>query len=366
MTIGVMHLGRTAAGPLFALELARALKEAGEHVVVVSSSDAEIAEEVTSLDVPRLAIHTFSSAIGAAFGVFRLPYIAHQINRFLSSHEVDVLVVPMEQVWQALVAPSVAKGRRVLLFVHDGSMHDGEHTAIGTWLHKRERSHADGAIVLSDHVRASIVGSGAFGADQVWKTVHPAFEAPSVAPTRSLDATRPFRIGFFGRMARYKGLELGVRAVEILRDRGRNVTFHIAGRGVPQDIPGVHADGNIVDDRWIPQDEVLTLVSSFDAVLLPYTEASQSGVFAYAMAAGIPSVVTPVGGLVEQATESQSSLIAASTSAEAIADTIERLLEDPTLYSSLSERAYQKSRDDFSWERTARDTLVAATALRAR
>jgi glycosyltransferase involved in cell wall biosynthesis len=65
--------------------------------------------------------------------------------------------------------------------------------------------------------------------------------------------------------------------------------------------------------------------------MLPYDEASQSGVAASAYAAGCPVVPTPIGGLVEQVTPNQTGIVARDMSAEALADAVLEFVENPDL-----------------------------------
>ncbi len=58
--------------------------------------------------------------------------------------------------------------------------------------------------------------------------------------------------------------------------------------------------GVTVENRWVPDEEVAALIAWADAVVLPYVEASQSGVAPGAIAAGRIVVATRVGGLTEQ------------------------------------------------------------------
>ncbi len=58
--------------------------------------------------------------------------------------------------------------------------------------------------------------------------------------------------------------------------------------------------GVTVDHRWIPEAELAGLIAWADAVVLPYREASQSGVAAAAVAQGRYVLATNVGGLPEQ------------------------------------------------------------------
>jgi glycosyltransferase involved in cell wall biosynthesis len=50
----------------------------------------------------------------------------------------------------------------------------------------------------------------------------------------------------------------------------------------------------------VPEDEVSTLLNWADIVVLPYREASQSGIAPTALAAGRRVIATRVGGLAEQ------------------------------------------------------------------
>jgi glycosyltransferase involved in cell wall biosynthesis len=59
-------------------------------------------------------------------------------------------------------------------------------------------------------------------------------------------------------------------------------------------------EGVTVENRWVPDGEISDLIGWADVVVLPYVEASQSGVAPAAIAAGRLVVGTRVGGLAEQ------------------------------------------------------------------
>jgi glycosyltransferase involved in cell wall biosynthesis len=58
--------------------------------------------------------------------------------------------------------------------------------------------------------------------------------------------------------------------------------------------------GVVVENRWVAETAIADLLAWSDAIVLPYREASQSGVAAAALAAGRPVIATRVGGLAEQ------------------------------------------------------------------
>jgi glycosyltransferase involved in cell wall biosynthesis len=69
-------------------------------------------------------------------------------------------------------------------------------------------------------------------------------------------------------------------------------------------------------------------------MVLPYLEASQSGVIAAAYGAHLPVVATPVGGLTEQVADGRTGLLAKGATAKDIADAIRKLIETPGLYAA--------------------------------
>jgi glycosyltransferase involved in cell wall biosynthesis len=68
------------------------------------------------------------------------------------------------------------------------------------------------------------------------------------------------------------------------------------------------------------------LIRSSKLVVLPYIEASQSGVIAIAHSLSTPVVVTPVGGLIDQISVGKNGLIARNIAPESLAEAIEEAL----------------------------------------
>ena len=86
------------------------------------------------------------------------------------------------------------------------------------------------------------------------------------------------------------------------------------GRLVPDD-PRI-----LLIPRYIPENEVDGLLAGASLVVLPYTQASQSGVGPLAIAAGVPVVVSDLGALPELAYDP--SFVFEAGNPRALADTI--------------------------------------------
>jgi glycosyltransferase involved in cell wall biosynthesis len=78
--------------------------------------------------------------------------------------------------------------------------------------------------------------------------------------------------------------------------------LRIVGEGDAEALaPGLGAlPGVTLEPRWVADGEMAQVIAAARLVVLPYREASQSGVLPLALALGVPVVATRVGGLAEQ------------------------------------------------------------------
>jgi glycosyltransferase involved in cell wall biosynthesis len=154
---------------------------------------------------------------------------------------------------------------------------------------------------------------------------------PNLPLTASVLPPRPpLRVLIFGFVRAYKGVELGLDAVAELIRRGVKVELTIAGKfwepveRWQADVLARRLDDHVVlDDRYIPDEDVAQLFASHHIVLAPYRSATQSGIVPLAQAAGRPVVATAIGGLVEAVEDGVAGRLAAPDSSElanAIAD----------------------------------------------
>lgn len=146
----------------------------------------------------------------------------------------------------------------------------------------------------------------------------------------------------FGRVYAYKGLEHLVRAEGLLGDRVPGLRLVIAGRG-----DDAHALSGLMGDpgryevvnRFIPDEEVAQRFLDADVVVLPYVEASQSGVLTVAAAFGKPVIVTDVGELRATVEPAGIGLVVPPADPAALAGAIARLGADPALRAALGRNA---------------------------
>ncbi len=117
----------------------------------------------------------------------------------------------------------------------------------------------------------------------------------------------PCQLLYFGVIRPFKGVEDLIAAFNSLSDeevkgfRLKVVGETWEGCTRPREMiaRSPHRDRIEFINHYVKDDEVACLLSSADAIVLPYHRSSSSGPLHLAMASGLPVVVTAVGGLVE-------------------------------------------------------------------
>jgi glycosyltransferase involved in cell wall biosynthesis len=111
---------------------------------------------------------------------------------------------------------------------------------------------------------------------------------------------------FFGFIRKYKGLDLLLEAVKILKTQAQVANFKLLIAGEfyedrkPYDELITHLniqDHLLLKTEFIPDSEVKYYLCAADAVVQPYKNATQSGVTPLAYHFEVPMIVTNVGGL---------------------------------------------------------------------
>lgn len=159
---------------------------------------------------------------------------------------------------------------------------------------------------------------------------------------------------FFGFIRKYKGLMYVIEAMpEILKNN--NVKLLIAGEfyddGQPyiDKIKELGLEKNIILlSDFMPDDKVRYFFSSCDTLVLPYTNATQSGIVQIAYFYDKPAVVTDVGGLSEVVIKDKTGIIINPGDVNAIAEAVNRFYNE-NLEVKLSENV-KTEKLKYSWE----------------
>lgn len=322
----VWQWGRFGAGPKIAAAMAEGLRTLpGVDVALSLSRQAEI---MTGHAPPacELPVDTYSGLGGFAWRFLTAPWTTQDLNERVRALAPDIAICAMPGPLDFTMAAAVHRaGGRSVIVVHDADPHPGDGFPGQIWLQRRLCRRADAVAYLSAHVGARLRAQGTVDAPLI-PLQHPPMHFGVAAPAPH---DGPLRLLHFGRLLPYKGLDLLAEALTILGPRP-DLTVRVAGAGPEShELDALRRLPNVkVENRWVPEDEVGPLLAWSDALILPYREASQSGVAAAALAAGRSVVATRVGGLAEQLAGSDRAFLSDPTGA-ALADAIRTLLVAP-------------------------------------
>jgi glycosyltransferase involved in cell wall biosynthesis len=129
------------------------------------------------------------------------------------------------------------------------------------------------------------------------------------------------RLLLFGRLFAYKGVDTALEAFALLRERLPDADLLVAGRG-PLAGAARGQSGVQVREEYISEEEIGQLLGQARLVLLPYKDATQSGVGLQAVAFGVPTVVTRTGGLPDLVPDTAQGLIVAPDDPRGLAEAI--------------------------------------------
>jgi glycosyltransferase involved in cell wall biosynthesis len=284
-----------------AAELAAAFgRVAGTEAVLSLSRQAEILAGRTP---PRcdLPIDTYEGVAGLIGRLAQAPFRVGSLARRIRALRVDVAICAMPGPLDGLMAWALRRcGVPFLVMVHDADLHPGDGFPLQMRFQRALMRRAAGLIALTRHVADRLRAQGVVGDRPLLLAALPPMGfGPPPPPPRAHGGA--LRLLCFGRLLPYKGLDLLADALALLGGRD-DLVVRVVGQGPESPVlDALRAlAGVTVENRWVPEDEVGAILAWADAIVLPYREASQSGVAAAAVAAGRWVVATRVGGIAEQ------------------------------------------------------------------
>lgn len=357
MRLLLWYWGRRGGGAQYALGLARALAARGDLSLALSvSAQGELHAAFRALPVRVQSVDTWNGAAGVPWALLRLPLLRQRL--LAEARQADLVLSAMAHPLTSLLVPSVAQVAAYVPVVHDATPHPGDVSIAWRWRLERELAVARAAVTLSDAVALSL--RERHPALPLIRSSLPALLAEEGAPPPGGEVP-DFLL--FGRIRPYKGLDLLRDAFAAVRARHPRVRLRVVGEGDAEAAaPGLSTlPGVTVEQRWVPEGELPALLASTRAVVLPYREASQSGVVVQALALGIPVIATPVGGLLEQVHPGRGGLLAAAPTSEAFAAALEAALAPGALEQLRAEAL--AARPGPTWEAVTQELLAALRPL---
>ena len=284
--------------------------------------------------------------------------LMRRLCRTIHEFNPDVVHIQGSNVWLSMTMPFL-KRYPLICTMHDTHYHIGDSD-----VRKDPRSIVQFGYRCSDHVivhAKALVNEVIEGFPIPREKIHviPHIAIGERPNTKSIEED-PEQILFFGRIWKYKGLEYLVRAEPLISHECPGVKIVVAGTG--EDIAAyqrlvVNPDRFIWKNHWIDEDERVRLFQQSSVVVLPYIEATQSGVIPYAYTFAKPVVSTRTGGLPESVDHEETGLLVPPRDEQGLAEAVIRLLKNPQLRKKMGRAGREKLDSEWSAAVVASQTV---------
>jgi glycosyltransferase involved in cell wall biosynthesis len=271
-----------------------------------------------------------------------------------------IYVFPHHHFWHAVIIFFLKiVNKKTILAVHDDKMHKGLETSIEMKTTNYQIRATDRHVYISDYVRKSVIKNTGIAKPSIVIPLGPFIYNGMKNTIRDIGGKKQVEITLFGTIAKYKGIEIILGAYKQLKEMGKNVHLNIIGKHVEENLVNekdiINYEVNVQND-FIPNDKMHLYFDNTDIIVLPYIEASQSGVLPVANYCCIPSIVTNVGGLAENICNGQNGLLC-NPDIESLKIAILQLLEDNNLYKNISINIKNEQINN-SWENISKKWLA--------
>ena len=310
----------------------------GEYSVHLASALAPYGE--VHLLIPEVSLRPFGLMINGTFTVhtFAKPRLRQPLKQLAAVSTLarqirelrpDVIHVQQGHLWFNLALPFLSRFPLVVTS-HDPLNHSsGEKTP--QWIFDLAFRSANQIIVHVPQMKTLLSGRLNILDDRIHIIPHPFFEHDPENDDVPEDESL---VLFFGRISEYKGLKYLIHAEPLISERVPTARFVIAGTGDNLDTYRrmmTHPDKFTIYDEYLSNESRTQLFRKASVVVLPYTDATQSGVIPVAYSFAKPVIATAVGGLPAQVDDGSTGILVPPRNAHALADAIVRLLRDPDL-----------------------------------
>ncbi|WP_303821221.1 glycosyltransferase family 4 protein [Apibacter mensalis] len=288
--IMILSLGRTGSLPLYSDNIVL-------HFPENSYDYYKSKYAIEGISIPnQKSLITYKSAFSFILNtLFILPfYSLVLLPKIVKNYR--ILYLPYFHLWNLpFILLFRLLGRDVILTVHDGILHKGENGFLLQQYSNLNIRLSSKLIFLTNYVKVNV--------EKTLKLIktsiivpHGLIETISLVDSPS-KINRGKNILFIGRISPYKGVELLAEVIEDIRDKIDKCI--IAGKSI-YELKIKDTDKLKIQDKYLSDVEIGGLLNWADILVLPYLEATQSGVITLGISSELPMVCTNVGGFNEQ------------------------------------------------------------------
>jgi glycosyltransferase involved in cell wall biosynthesis len=355
MKITILNLGRKGASTVYSLAMAKELCKNNSLQIILSSTvenkNVWLSEFCEKSNVQLSFYNTYHSKLTFLLQFFNVFYY-RQLLKEIKSFKSEFVYSPFLHLTSPILF-FFLRNKKIISTVHDVKMHLGENIFFFVIQYFSIKLSTYLIILNSNDIEAA--KRYGFLRDQICVIPHASF---AYYQSNIPNSIAEKYILFIGRIERYKGIELLLEAFKIIAISNIDIKLVIAGEGdLMEYYDKIKNFGNRVQviNKWLSDEEVGSLVANCYFVVLPYKQASQSGIVALAFGFGKTLVATNVGALSEQIPENLGLVV--SPEKHQFANAVLKLLDDASMLKEFEKKIPSYVADNLTWSQSV-STLI--------
>ncbi len=301
-----LFFGTTSGSTGLTYSLCKELNASGKLKKIFLSNRNDIKKHFDKEFESKIVYFDPANSIKRFFNIFNLIYIYFSILKSIYKFKLKKLLISMHHPWSIILIIFLWPFIRISSVIHDSKPHDGDNKLLTNFTNFLICIFSNKIIFLSK-IQMSILAKTAFtGIILKYRDVsyvkHPSFFHYKSDSFNNDYVNYKYDFVFLGRLEPYKGLDMLLKAFKIFKKKfKKNSSLLIAGKPSKNfEINNFKYDGIEVLAKYICDDNIPKIINSGSVVVIPYLEATQSGLVLLANDFRKTCVITPCVGLIEQ------------------------------------------------------------------
>jgi len=354
----------------YIVNLVNALAECGAHVQVIGSDIYPVEAFHPSVSMVNLR-GSHDDRVGIVAKILRNITYYRRLVGYIARNKPEAIHIQWLnlRLIDGILLPLYfrLKGIQVVYTAHDVLPHSRDNFGnriLFRWIYRIPHH----IVVHTDHIRARLMDEFHIPQNQVTTIPHGVYQPRQNISVTALSARHELGFEpddwiclFFGIITHYKGLHLLLEAMKKLSMEKSRLRLIVAGRVSDeylQDFEALLEKNNMPSLRiyqgYIAEEMVEKLFKSANLTVLPYLEASQSGVMFMSYAFGRPVLAPRMGGFVNDIVEGTTGMLFLPGKTESLQEKIHECMkkwpeQNETIYSAI--RLYAEK--NYSWKNSA-------------
>lgn len=330
------------------------IEEAEIYTLLPSYSDTSL----FSKDVKLIRIPAPPNMIGTLLNSLKFWKHIKLVNDFIKLKPDIVHILDIHPWYIYYIMKLKKKGIPIIITINDPELHSGENKGIVArvirFITKYFIDNGDKIIVHGEKWRQALINKG-LKQDKVFSSHIGAYEFFKNKGNLIQKDSLHKEILFFGRIQEYKGIDTLIRAVPLISKEIPEIRVTIAGEGNFEPYKKLIQNPKHyrIINKFVPDDIVDELFTECDIVVMPYNDATQSGLMSIGYAYKKPIIASNVGAIPEIVDDGMSGVLIPPKNPQALAEAVIRVLKDKELANRLGEAGHKKLKDELNWDAIA-------------